>query len=382
MCPDRILATCHDLVGATAIEVVVKRGGSRKCRTYHYPNYKILFGSKVNSIRLSAIPGEGVLFVNSLNCFTKRFLRYHVDMLYGSQVPSSAAVWGMRRIPGASVHSSYQSEELFRNALHYFMQIDALESIGRHLNVHIGNDLSDTEIAMYKRHLIRNVFPPSDQSKVTELVGDGHVKVRVRGRCLDSKKKTKANKGRQNRSKAMKSKGKKGVSNGWFMLVDPASKKIVNVMEMKDRENNAVVLNSLREVLPMYTNCNAFIMDRCCQFYKMAMKENVCDQIKFYMIDKFHASLHVKTCKCSPLYVKTLKKRMKGVNGSICEITFSWFRRYAKILNPMAANRHRFVVLYLAHMHNQCVEADDMSHMKENFPARRRQRSVKPYGCR
>ncbi len=53
----------------------------------------------------------------------------------------------------------------------------------------------------------------------------------------------------------------------------------------------------------------------------------------------------VPTCKNSPLTVRRLKVRVKGINTPVSEQVFSWFRGYARVLNSMGGLRHKFLVL-------------------------------------
>ena len=53
---------------------------------------------------------------------------------------------------------------------------------------------------------------------------------------------------------------------------------------------------------------------------------------------------------------------MNGVNGSICEQTFSWFGNYAHVLNMMSFQNHRFYVLHYCRPHNANVDAGDIDY--------------------
>ena len=50
-------------------------------------------------------------------------------------------------------------------------------------------------------------------------------------------------------------------NNGWYMLVDPRTGRILGVQPMVQPENNAIKISTLERVLPMYPNCNAYIHD-------------------------------------------------------------------------------------------------------------------------
>ena len=54
-------------------------------------------------------------------------------------------------------------------------------------------------------------------------------------------------------------------------------------------------------------------------------------------------------------HIKQLDRRLKGVNSSICEQTFSWLKKYNGTLNEMRANRHIFMMHFLAKKHNHVL---------------------------
>ena len=75
---------------------------------------------------------------------------------------------------------------------------------------------------------------------------------------------------------------------------------------------------------------------------------------KHWAIDKFHASRgHKKDWPCNPNRVAALKRRLKKMNISICEQTFSCFPHYARVINEMKPTRHRILVLYYSKLHNE-----------------------------
>ena len=68
-------------------------------------------------------------------------------------------------------------------------------------------------------------------------------------------------------------------------------------------------------------------------------------------------------------HIKALDKRLKGINTSNCEQTFSWLKRYNPTLNEMRENRHKFMMLYLAQKHNEVC-------------AKGRPEYLHPFGCK
>ena len=256
------------------------------------------------------------------------------------------------------------------------MALKEFKAIGEHDKIEIGNEVTDAPLKRYDNYLHDSIYPPTDRSSVKEIVADGHQKVSV-----GCQGKTRCRK----RNKKLKNKVKKGNGckrgKGWFMIVDPKSQRIVSVREQTQPENNAIVEASLERVLPLYKECDAFIMDRVCKFAPQASKKTSLKQIKYYIVDKFHAKGHVKKCKFNPLLVSRLKRRCRGVNTSICEQTFSWFRGYARIFNELRPVRHRFIVRYFAKRHNDMVEANDFEHLNKHKADCRRKRKSHSYPC-
>ena len=139
------------------------------------------------------------------------------------------------------------------------------------------------------------------------------------------------------------------------MIVDPKNLQVLSVSCMSKPENNEVVKDSLLKILPMYKKVNCFVLDRNCAFMPQALEVKEFKQVKYWTIDCFHATGHKKTCKCNPLYVPRLAKRLKHVNTSAAEQVFAWFRNYARVLNESSPLRHAFKVLYYCKMHNQAI---------------------------
>ena len=76
---------------------------------------------------------------------------------------------------------------------------------------------------------------------------------------------------------------------------------------------------------------------------------------------------------------KRLGRIIEGVNTSICEQVFSWFRHFSTSFNELRGNRHRFIILYMAKRHNQAIESNTAVYLRPIVhPASRRS---SPYGC-
>ena len=165
------------------------------------------------------------------------------------------------------------------------------------------------------------------------------------------------------------------------MLVDPQSGRIVGVTPMRDPENNAVVTESLTKTLPNYPNVNVFVMDRVCGFKKTAEENPALAQIKYYSVDWLHAKGHIDDCPCNPYFIGRLSRRLGSMNTSVCEQTFSWFRKYAHSLNQMRPLRHHFMVLQFCARHNELVDRGDMGHLNPQANANASRRSNGSYPC-
>jgi hypothetical protein len=75
--------------------------------------------------------------------------------------------------------------------------------------------------------------------------------------------------------------------------------------------------------------------------------------------------------------------RLKGVNTSVSEQVFSWFRGYAVTLNNMTPSRHCFAILYYCRRHNVMVDKKDLSHCNP-FASKKPsyvKPKPKPYSC-
>ena len=200
---------------------------------------------------------------------------------------------------------------------------------------------------------------------------DGHEKVLVKCGTALAKQRS----GRPRATGIVKPYG-----HGWFMIVDPASGRVLSVVSQDDPENNLIASQALGKVLFLYPNVNCLIYDRNCSFMPAAQKNSALCQIQFWSIDLMHAYGHGKICACNPRVHKRLKSRLMNVNTSVCEQTFSWFRNYSKIFNDMRENRHRFAVLLFCSMHNQLVDNGATAHLNP-FSKRHADPVCKPYGC-
>ena len=96
-----------------------------------------------------------------------------------------------------------------------------------------------------------------------------------------------------------------------------------------------------------------------------AAKDKSFNRIKTWCVDRFHAGGHSDNCPCAPLVHRRLERRLEGVNTSVAEQTFSWFRSYASIFSTMSPVVHRFMVLIFAHRRNNLIRTRAATHLNE-----------------
>ena len=189
----------------------------------------------------------------------------------------------------------------------------------------------------YSKALHADSFPGSKPQSVKEVAIDGHEKVAAICPTASGK--------RIGRPRKLKRKHKTNRTNGWLMATDPRSHRISGVSLMKEPENNASKIKLLKATLPRHPNCDCFIHDRNCSFLQQAQREKGLEQIKFYPTDRWHGSKHRHACPCAPRGNNRLHRRAMGLNTSISEQTFSWFRNYTRTMNTMFFTTHMFYVL-------------------------------------
>ena len=111
------------------------------------------------------------------------------------------------------------------------------------------------------------------------------------------------------------------------------------------------------------TQKDTLVYDRMCKLSKSLSQSTFGKRFKFQSVDLWHSSKHSKTCANSPLNVRKLELRIRNVNTSICEQTFSWFRGYAATFNSMSSAHHRFMVLNYCKRHNDCMDVGNVNHL-------------------
>ena len=153
------------------------------------------------------------------------------------------------------------------------------------------------------------------------------------------------------------------------MVVCPKDGRVVAVERQFEPENNQVCNVALTKALKHHPRVDCFILDRNCSFSVQAKTVPQFKGIKTWAIDKFHGRGHSKKCKCNPHNHRSIMKRLKGVNTSVCEQVWAWFRGYARTLNKMNAKRHVFLVLACARRHNEMMSKCDKSHLSPVMPS-------------
>ena len=191
---------------------------------------------------------------------------------------------------------------------------------------------------------------------IHEVVLDGHEK--VSSVCYDNFPK---HGGRPKADGAAKRR-----TNGWFMAVHPGKGLIVGLREMYHPENNAVAVQVMVEVTAEIHTVNCIVYDRMCSCLQAARSSTSLLMVKYWCIDKFHATGHGTNCPCSSLVHTRLERRLAKVNTSIAEQTFAWFRGYAGTFNTMSRETH-----YYVQKHNDLVMRQHIGHLNPWSKGRR-----------
>jgi hypothetical protein len=359
-----VKATCYDLIDFTDVKVVTKRCNTSSCASSYGPNFMWEDGQKKNTATLEDL-ADGVLFISNKRAFTTRYLKYHAGLLFRGYVSARAAEWVYQDCYGDTALNTEgygcgmvdEFRKWHSSAVMYYVAMQELAPLGLHTDIVVGEEITE-------------VFPPRVKKSVKELCGDGHEKVLTR--CSNERAPMKRS-GRPRPQERVKA-----FSNGWFMLVWPSNGRVLSVVRQDEPEGNAIATEALEKVLPLYKDVDCFIYDRCCKYMPSAIENDNLKQIKYYTTDKFHGFKHVSSCKCRPQSVRRLNNRLKHVNTSVCEQTFSWFRNYAKVLNQMRSLQHQFLVLYFIKRHNHLVSCGDTMHLCKFAD---KEKVVKPYAC-
>ena len=255
----KISATLIDISGCYECSYTSQRCTSNDCKCTYAPNFLWDGNTKINTASPDDLT-SGVLFITSKTAYTTRFLEYHSKLLYrgslsaSSQVKSFAEVLDTNAMLGGEVRAQMN----LGHALFYWLTLNEFYKINEHTNIVLEDEISDKQLRKYADFMHQKKFPPAERDKVLEIIGDGHEKVFMK--CSDCTRSSGRGGGRGGK--------KPGYANGWFMIVDPATKKVLAMVPQLKPENNAIVTEALKRILSLYPKCNCFIYDRNCQYQK------------------------------------------------------------------------------------------------------------------
>jgi len=296
----------------------------KKCRAQHGQNYVWVDKQKINTVGPTDIE---VLFINAKCAFDMKFLEYHEALQFRGFLSTRAIAWaaGDALFDGEEIdHWRLRCEDarFLRLAMLEFSDLDKAGGEKFLQQIALSHDsncqeISDSALAAYDKWLHMKVFPPPKPQTVTTLAGDGHEKVLTKI-CAGDRAPMKSPKAPGG--------GRKPFLNGWFGVVSPKDGRILSMVQQFEPENNAVVTEALEKIIEIYPKANCFVMDRNCKYAPTVMSRKKLKVIKTWAIDKFHGKHHSATCKCSPYNHASIMRRLSGVNTSVCEQVWSWFR--------------------------------------------------------
>eukprot|EP00438_Fugacium_kawagutii_P010367 Skav231997 [mRNA] locus=scaffold719:439782:442514:+ [translate_table: standard] len=366
---EEVHAQVYTLEGVLNVTHVRKRCTRRTCYLRHSYNYVQTGECKANILD----PEDAeYIFITTQTGFSKKFLEYHDALQFRGYISMKAIEWAQRNCIWSSDEEqqarwvkSYASARLLLVCLKEFSamwsNLSPAEKLKKLRGIDIENPLSAASLADYIDWWPTAVMPTRQRNKVTVLCMDGHEKIATQ--CGDSP---------PCRGGRPRSNGKvRPFNNGWFMVTSPESNLILAIVEMKEPENNDIALTAVMDLLHHYPNVNAVVYDRACSILSAATKETRLKPIRYWAVDKFHAKGHVGKCPCHPEKILRLKRRLKSVNTSMSEQTFSWFRGYANTFNNMAPQTQRFYVLAYGRRHNIMVSNNDVEHLNQYAAAKK-----------
>ena len=206
-----------------------------------------------------------MLFVNSKKAFTLNFLKYHEELMFRGHVSALAVEHAY-----FATHSPHMSSEndiivdfrkLYHTGLFYYLALKEFQPLDRHLYIVIDDEVPDNTIELYDAYCHGTLFPPMNKQKVKIVVGDGNMRLNML--CQEGPKR------RTGRPRAGRASVGKH-ANGWFMVCDPSTGKILGLRVMKEPENTQHVLQMLDAVVWLYPKLNTFVYDRACSIVRAA----------------------------------------------------------------------------------------------------------------
>lgn len=362
--------------GVQKVRHATKRCSVKSCRSTYAYNFKWSKSSRVNTVKLDDVD---VLFVTDKTCFKKDYLAYHETLQFRGYLSSRAIAFaGAEHLfEGDGVMVEKRIAVMYMDARFLMLAMQEFEQLGDPYlyAIKVGEEVTEADVKAYDVHLHSNAFPAPSSDLVRELACDGHEKVMKKiGRCgaLPTKR---AGKPRKNRQAPVP------YGNGWFMVSDPRTGRVLAVEEQFEPENMTVVLGALTKALQQHENVNCILYDRACMMMPQATGLSAFKGIKYYCVDKWHAKKHNKKCACNPGVHRRLKMRLKSVNTSVAEQVFSWFRGFARTFNELRPARHHFLVLYYCRKHNKMIEDRRADYLNKHSHMNTGRRSTQGYAC-
>ena len=384
---ETVEAIIYGLEGATQVQHLRRRCTRRSCYVRHSYNYVQTGHCKLNTLH----PDQAdYILVTTQTGFAKQFLHYHDLLHFRGYLSMSALAWAQQEIKLHGEHTqaswlqSYASARLLYNAMVEFAQVwQALpeEQLLRKLRgINVETPLSPSLMKEYRLWFLRSVLSTRKKKTVTAICMDGHEKIAVKCSGIPP-----------SRGGRPRNEGKvRPFNNGWFMVCSPQTGLILSVMEMIEPEDNQLALSAVQELKEHYPNLNLVIYDRACKVMKAGRKTAGLESIKHWAVDKFHAKGHVDDCPCHPENIRALKRQLKGLNTSLSEQIFSWFRGYANTFNAMSPLTHHFYVILYSRRHNDLVRQNDTSHLNSYAAPKKvaqnkklmKRPASRPYACK
>ena len=355
----------YTLNGVKKVTVTTKRCSRKTCRTHHHYNYRKVDGQMYHSLSLGDMK---YVFVNSKVGFDRTFLDYHEALQFRGGISHNAIEFAQSHTLWNDPEQHYRWHREYSTAQLYYAVVQEAREMwcdsrsnqsARLFNLEVTQPLSEAFLSEYKDWWQRQQFSPAEWRRVKEVVMDGREKVAAK--CPGN---TPARVGRPRKDGRIRQH-----ENGWFMAIDPATGLVMSATNMASPENNDIAKQVLQNIVERAPNLDCVIYDKMCVCQKAFLSDAKFRQVKYWCIDRFHARAHGDTCTCCPLVHRRLDLRLRNVNSSIAEQTFSWFRGYASTFNVKNPLTHVFYVLLYVKKHNLLIRKDYLRHLNP-FSAR------------
>ena len=362
-------ATLFGLGGTAPCFHQKKRCSKKRCGASYSCNYVVDNGFKRNSLTIAQLEHLGVVFVHPTEAFEIRYLRYREELLFRATSAQAIHYAGNEVLFERKVPLRWW-RELYYDALMYYLAVRELP-LSYAKEIVIGDEISPDALVAYDAETHEQFA--TDNAGCTVLSMDGREKVFM---------KCSADEGRPKRSGAPRKDGvRKPFYNGWFMVVNPENSKVVCVLPEYEPEGNNIRIQAIGKVIGSFPEVDALVHDNICKCEQRMRALPKFSGIDFYIVDRFHAYRHSKKCRCNPWFRKRLNARIKGVNTSVSEQVFFWFRKYSSIINPMRQQRHRFLVLLFCKKHNRLCKSGAPPYLNAHTWQKSARKTGKKYAC-